>query len=198
MSIVKFENAPCVYVYEDAFSSELFVSMVEKESKDSWPYLSWVSSGTGYGDSSAISEYRSSLEMNIMPLHNDTVVERLKPIQDEYRENVFLPIQDCVHDYKASNDLFIEKDTGWSLLKYTNGGQYHIHHDHGPDNSRVASLVACLGDEFEGGELEFNRFNLKIKLKRNSLIMFPSNFPYTHIAHPVSSGTKYSLVSWFV
>jgi predicted 2-oxoglutarate/Fe(II)-dependent dioxygenase YbiX len=60
------------------------------------------------------------------------------------------------------------------------------------------SLVACFSDGFEGGELEFPFFDLKIKLEKNSLVLFPSNFPYTHIAHPVTSGTKYSLVTWFV
>lgn len=199
MYINKFDHAPCIHVYEDSFQSEKFISMIENEARDSWPYMSWVSSSTGTGEFSEVSEYRSSLEMNLMPLHNDEVVERLKPIQDEYREKVFMPIQECVHDYRASNDISITADTGWSLLKYVHGGQYHIHHDHGPENSRVMSLVACLGDDdFEGGELEFNRFNVKVKLKRNSVIIFPSNFPYTHIAHPVTSGTKYSLVSWFV
>lgn len=196
MSIKKYEAAPCVYVYEDQLNSKEFINLIEKESRDSWPYLSWVSSTTG--NDSAISEYRSSLEMSVEPLHLDTVVDRLKPLQQEYRTNIFEPLQRCIHDYRVANDLFIQADSGWSLLKYIEGGQYHIHHDHSSHNERVLSVVACLGDDFEGGELEFNRFDLKIKLERNSLILFPANFPYTHIAHPVTSGVKYSLVSWFI
>jgi hypothetical protein len=46
--------------------------------------------------------------------------------------------------------------------------------------------------------LEFNNFDLTIKLEKNSIVLFPSNFPYSHIAHPVKSGVKYSLVTWFI
>jgi predicted 2-oxoglutarate/Fe(II)-dependent dioxygenase YbiX len=28
------------------------------------------------------------------------------------------------------------------------------------------------------------------------LILFPSNYAYSHIAHPVTSGTKYAMVTW--
>ena len=28
------------------------------------------------------------------------------------------------------------------------------------------------------------------------LILFPSSYPYMHIAHPVTKGTKYNLVTW--
>ena len=57
------------------------------------------------------------------------------------------------------------------LLKYEGGSQYHAHHDHSSKNSRILSLVACFGDDFEGGELEFPFFNKTIKLEKNSLIL---------------------------
>ena len=62
---------------------------------------------------------------------------------------------------------------------------------------RQMSMVAYLNDEYEGGELEFINFDLKIKPQKGSVILFPSAFPYAHIAHPVDIGTKYAMVTWF-
>jgi hypothetical protein len=28
------------------------------------------------------------------------------------------------------------------------------------------------------------------------LILFPSNYAYSHIAHPITNGTKYAMVTW--
>jgi predicted 2-oxoglutarate/Fe(II)-dependent dioxygenase YbiX len=61
----------------------------------------------------------------------------------------------------------------------------------------VFSAIACLGAAEEGGQLEFPNFDLTISLDAGSVILFPSNFPYVHIAHPVTSGIKYSMVTWF-
>jgi predicted 2-oxoglutarate/Fe(II)-dependent dioxygenase YbiX len=110
---------------------------------------------------------------------------------------VYRPTIDVVHDYVREHRLLNGAHELISILKYSGLAEYHAHHDHSPDSRRVVSLVACLGEPDEGGELEFPNFDVKIKLNAGSVILFPSNFPYTHIAHPVISGTKYSMVTWF-
>lgn len=198
MYIEKFENAPCIWVYHDYFNCEDFVELIEEESSREWPYLSWDSSKTGSGTGS-VSEYRTSMEMGLLPIMVDDIqVPELKKIGDVFLHSVFRPIDDCVVDYRESFGLQLRAHTGFQVLKYTGYSEYHIHHDHDPHNERVLSLVASLGEAESGGELEFSNFNLKIKLKKNSLVLFPSNFPYAHIAHPVTSGVKYSLVSWYI
>jgi len=57
--------------------------------------------------------------------------------------------------------------------------------------------VFFLNGDFTGGELEFPYFDVKITPSAGTLVLFPSNFPYGHIAHPVEDGTKYSLVTWY-
>lgn len=201
LSIEKYEAAPCIFVYRNAIDSKNFVELVEEEANKSWPYLTWNRSQVGGNPSQEgfITEYRTSLEMSMQPLLTKDVNEDLKKLQEIMVENIFKQLDKCVWDYRNYFDLQLQMDTGFALLKYSGGSEYHIHHDHGAGNERVLSLVACLGeDEFSGGELEFNNFNLTVKLNKNDLILFPSNFPYTHIAHPVDSGTKYSLVTWFI
>jgi predicted 2-oxoglutarate/Fe(II)-dependent dioxygenase YbiX len=56
--------------------------------------------------------------------------------------------------------------------------------------------VAFLEEPEAGGELEFPFFGVTIKPKAGSVVLFPSNFPYVHIANPVTAGTKCSLVTW--
>lgn len=197
-SIQKFDSAPCVLVYKDYFNAGNFIELLEEESKREWPYLDWNQSKTGGNEETKTSTYRTSLEMSMTPLLQKEVAEELKDIQQVFLNEIFKPIDLCVYDYRNIYDLNLKSDTGFSLLKYSHSAEYHIHTDHGSDNSRVLSMVACLGDSFEGGELEFNNFDLTIKLEKNSLVFFPSNFPYSHIAHPVTSGIKYSLVTWFI
>jgi hypothetical protein len=116
----------------------------------------------------------------------------------ELFKEIFSSIDKCIWDYRNAYDLFLKEVEVINLLKYEGSAQYHSHHDHSSSNGRILSLIACFGDDFEGGELEFPFFNKTIKLEKNSLILFPSNFPYTHIAHPVTGGTKYSMVMWFI
>jgi Rps23 Pro-64 3,4-dihydroxylase Tpa1-like proline 4-hydroxylase len=82
------------------------------------------------------------------------------------------------------------------VLKYQTGQEYKMHADAGGGNQRVLSLVWYVNDEYTGGELEFPYFDYKLKPPANSMIFFPSNYIYSHIAHPVQDGTKYAIVSW--
>jgi hypothetical protein len=196
-SIEKLEGAPAIWIYKNYFDVGNFIEKFEEESEKSWPYIEWIRSLTGDGMTSNESEYRSSLEAPVGILLQDDIVEDVKNLADNYK-SIFKSIDECIWDYRDSFDLFLNDVEAMQLLKYENNAQYHAHHDHTSANRRVLSLVACFGEDFDGGELEFPYFNKTIKLEKNSLVLFPSNFPYTHIAHPVTSGTKYSMVMWFI
>jgi hypothetical protein len=85
---------------------------------------------------------------------------------------------------------------GYNVLKYSGGQQYHAHYDGDTITGRSISAILYLNSDFEGGEVEFVNFNIKIKPQPGMLLVFPSNYAYTHIAHPVTSGTKYAIVTW--
>lgn len=84
----------------------------------------------------------------------------------------------------------------YQLLKYQTGEEYKAHYDGTTETRRSVSPILYLNDNYEGGELEFVHFDLKIKPKAGSLYLFPANYAYAHIAHPVVDGTKYALVTW--
>jgi hypothetical protein len=84
----------------------------------------------------------------------------------------------------------------FSVLKYQTGQEFKAHYDGNSSTKRVISPILYLNDEYEGGELEFVNFDEKIKPAKGDFYIFPANFAYRHIAHPVKEGTKYAIVTW--
>ena len=83
-------------------------------------------------------------------------------------------------------DLFLLHYTPNSLIN----GEKDIHWDFSG-----LSMVGCLTDDYEGGEMELFD-DTKIKLNRGEVIIFPSVFMYPHKICEVTKGTRYSFVSW--
>jgi len=91
----------------------------------------------------------------------------------------------------------IEEDTGYDLLRYKTGEFYKEHVDHFKAFPRTVSCSFSLNSEYEGGEFSFFNNQLKVRVDKGSAIMFPSNFMYPHQILPVTSGVRYSIVTWF-
>lgn len=96
----------------------------------------------------------------------------------------------------------ITGDSGFELLKYEVGGFYTQHVDSFSDSKvtrgRLFSCSIILNDDYEGGEFAFFDRELKYKLKKGSAIVFPSNYLFPHEIMPVTSGTRYSIITWFL
>lgn len=85
-----------------------------------------------------------------------------------------------------------------SIIEYTaNVGFYDRHIDAGPNFPRAISALLYLNDVEEGGETWFDKFGLSIKPEAGKLVLFPSNYAYSHQALPPVSGDKYIAVTWF-
>lgn len=86
----------------------------------------------------------------------------------------------------------------YGLLKYRgeNKEHYDAHYDGGTDSGRWISAVFYLNDNYKGGEIEFVHYGIKIKPKAGTLVLFPSSYSYAHIAHEVTEGIKYAIVTW--
>lgn len=111
--------------------------------------------------------------------------------QDLY--DVKLPaVEDYCRMYNINNLKYWE---AFNFIKYGPGQHFREHHDHGFSYNCTVSLVSYPNDNYEGGELFFRLQNLKVKPEAGDLFVFPSNFMYPHQAMPVTSGTKYSIVT---
>ena len=110
-------------------------------------------------------------------------------------------INQAMNEYMMNfTDCFNFKLIDMQVLKYNEGGFYHFHVDHGPSVPRTISSIYLINDDYEGGELIFkhpiSKEELKIEKKKNTLIMWPSNFLYPHKVLPVKQGVRYSMVAW--
>jgi len=83
------------------------------------------------------------------------------------------------------------------------GSHNDVYHE--PDNkfrhgnTRKLSMSIILNSDFEGGDFEIRDLddeNKVPKLQEGSVIVFPSFI--NHRVTPVTEGTRYSLVSWFI
>ena len=186
--------APCISLYEDVMSESSvieFLAKVEEEAIDEWSDLEWDYGKTGTGSTTDTRTSINCLLTSLLPPYETT------ELSDFYKKNIFLPCLAVAQDYRQEFMLEDCIPEEFAILKYYQGGYYRAHYDHWRDNKRVFSIVASLGEAESGGELEFPTFDVTVKLKTGSVLMFPSNFPYLHVAHPVLEGVKHSLVSWF-
>lgn len=92
----------------------------------------------------------------------------------------------------------IEEDSGYQLLKYKEGQFYTEHTDSFKARPRAVSCSFALNDDYEGGEWAFFNREKVIKVPKGAAVLFPSNFMYPHEIMPVTKGTRYSIVTWFI
>jgi hypothetical protein len=191
--------APGIILFTNVFDDyKQLISDIEKSASDPSQVVFWkraTVSGSG-NVSRAKSEQRTNsnlvLDSNwiyakneIMQFAGNVCLSIMKKAQegiDEYYKNF----------YPSINPMPAEM----IVLKYQTGQEYKQHVDAGTKNNRIVSMVMYLNDDYEGGNIEFPYLNFNLKPPANSMIFFPSNYIYAHIAHPVTEGTKYAVVQW--
>jgi len=84
------------------------------------------------------------------------------------------------------------------LRKWSPGSKMEPHIDTEAQKNLHIVGMYYLNDNYDGGEIFFPDYNLKIKPKSNSLLMFPGNENYVHGVHEVSKGFRYTYQVSFV
>ena len=183
--------AGCIDIYENAWPNpEETIRLLEEEVLNPESGINWSKAGTiGQGEDQ---NARTNLNMGLtyfasngnavaQNIHNQMYVLLIASLES-YRER-----------YGIDEQLWHE---GYNILKYRGGDEYKAHYDGGTSTRRSVSAIVYLNNDYEGGEVEFTNFGIKIKPEPGMLLLFPSNYAYTHIAHPVKSKTKYAIVTW--
>jgi predicted 2-oxoglutarate/Fe(II)-dependent dioxygenase YbiX len=185
--------AGCINIYEQAWPVDPYetIGVIEHEcaNPDSGAYFrraETVGSGPFQG-------LRTNKELDVTHLANVNGNTVLQNVHNQFNMLLLASTIPYSKKYGIQESLWHE---GYSLLKYEEGKEYKGHYDGSTAMGRAISALLYLNDDYEGGELEFPYFDVKIKPQAGMLILFPSNFAYTHIAHPVTKGTKYALVTW--
>jgi hypothetical protein len=183
-----------IAVYENAWDSvDATINDILEMTKD-------VSLSVKFFPSQTNSDPLDTYEQSIRTSHSLSISRHaiFKKEMQSINDKCYNLISSALENYKEifKIDQEIKNTEPYTLLRYSGGEQYGFHYDGGTGSKRSISVLIYLNDDYEGGEIEFPNFNLKIKPKSGTLILFPSNYAYGHIAHPVTSGTKYVIVTW--
>jgi hypothetical protein len=89
----------------------------------------------------------------------------------------------------------IQSDVGFDILRYGTGQSIGEHVD--DLAPRVLAMSIALNDDYTGGEFQFWDHK-PFRLPGGCALMFPPSFMYPHQVLGVTSGTRYSMITWFV
>lgn len=184
--------AGCIDIYEHIWPNpENTINNIEKEVQKPDSSVSWMRAETiGNGtDQELRTNYNLGITYQALNQNNAA----MQNIHNQFNMLLLAATASYTRKYNIFESLSHEH---YNALKYSGGQEYKAHYDGGTDTGRGISALVYLNEDFDGGEIEFVNFGVKIKPQKGMLILFPSNYAYSHIAHPVTLGTKYALVTW--
>jgi hypothetical protein len=184
----------CIYVYKKVWKDTLeIINNIEKEiSSNKQNSIFWSSAQTVQN----ILENNSQTKRTNFDFSLSNAANIGNNFFIDLCNKYFLTLLHCTVSYAEKHKVGELYHEGYNILKYSSGQEYGSHYDGSTESGRSISAILYLNDNYLGGEIEFTNFNLKIKPEAGSLLLFPSNYAYSHIAHPVIEGTKYAIVTW--
>ena len=128
-----------------------------------------------------------------------SVIQKNPETRSQLDKYIYFSTMEVIKQYKDKFPFCeIQQDSGYELLKYEVGQFYIQHTDSFKDRPSSVACSFALNDDYEGGEWGFFNREIVIKLPKGSAILFPSNFMYPHEIMPVTKGTRYSIITWFI
>ena len=117
----------------------------------------------------------------------DSLTDKMIECSQKYAEIFNIDKQEL--DFAAS--VIKNEQTTIGLYKYFEDAHMGPHVDFNDENDYLAyTIVVYLNDNYEGGELYFNDFDIKVKPQAGSIMMYPSFAPYTHESLKIQKGRK--------
>ena len=179
-----------IHVEKNAISDELCEQIInEYDDSDDWK--------PGTINDYEINEYR---KCEVVYLSQDETLQKNLKTRNKIDENLYKIISNLLEKYLKKYDSLgyvqIKEDTGYMLLRYKTGDYVKKHVDTSSDQHRTLSCSLILNDDYEGGEIIFFDGEIKPNLEKGDLLIFPSSFTYPHQVLPVTSGTRYSIITW--
>ena len=192
--MIKKEIAPGIIVYSNVFNNLKNIEL-EIETAIKAIALNWGDAGVDGGNNKNI---RDTHSIGIPYIgHIDENFENTLDAFLKNAANMFYEYFDQIEkDYMLNYGVIFTEHADYEILKYGEGQKFTNHIDDHPNYHRRISTVCYLNDNYEGGEIVFPRFNITYKPKANEMIIFPSTYVYNHSVLPVTSGTRYCVVSW--
>jgi hypothetical protein len=185
-----------INIYRGAMSKELqdnIINTLEDNLNGQNPMYRW--NGALVTESTeVISEVRNCVDFKISTKNLGPRNSANAALYDMH-EATFQALRQATEDYGRTWGVGILFFESFNYVKYDGPGtRFKIHADHGPSYISTTSVVAYVNDDYEGGEIYFPRFDVKIKPQAGDIVVFPSTYVYEHSSEDIVSGTKYSVV----
>lgn len=183
---------PGIVVYKKAIPVELnYHNKYDQILSSENGLYAWQNAMVGYGDLE--NDHRDCQDFKYKAEHIRGTDQNSVDLLNMH-SHISQILKDCLADYGREFGVLIEYIEAFNIVKYGPNDFFNVHSDDGEPYRCTVSCVIYLNDDYEGGELWFNNFDIKIKPDAGDLILFPSSYIYTHAALPVKSGTKYAIV----
>lgn len=185
--------AGCIEIFEKAWpvDPKFTIESIERECMNPNSDIGWQKAGTiGLG---AYQDYRTNSYIDLTHTADITENQAIQTVHNMYYSMILGASNSYAKRFQIQEPLFHEN---YQMLKYSGGQEYKGHYDGSTGIGRCLSAICYLNENYDGGEIEFVNFGVKIKPEPGMLVLFPSNYAYSHVAHPVTKGTKYAIVTW--
>lgn len=146
--------------------------------------------GTSVINLDARSSFSYVLDRRVMDCHVHDPAVRLYMSLNEGMKAI-------MHDYRGLYSIPELKADNWTLLRYEPGSKFHDHFDDAPNYHRIVSVTVMLNDDFDGGEMVFDKHDILIQPKPGTVVIFPSTYAFFHRINPLIRGNRQAAVRWY-
>ena len=100
--------------------------------------------------------------------------------------NMYKEMKGIDKEVKISKNFRINRHTPFQELQYNNNY-----------STAQNCVLAFLNDDYQGGEINFTKQNIKIKPQAGSVLVFPFSAEFEYTYEPIVSGTRYLIPSFW-
>ena len=184
--------APGIVVYKNAIPTEWNIpERLEKSLDSGHETIHWRGARVGFYESNLGHRNCQDFIYNLETL--DSSIPESQDLINIYNQ-IRASIDECLEDYCSMYSVSIKWVGHFNMVKYGPGEKFNVHSDDGDPYRCTVSAVGYPNSNYDGGELWFDKFDIKIKPEAGDFILCPSSFIYSHASLPVESGIKYSVV----
>lgn len=129
---------------------------------------------------------------------NDTSGDKVVDLKTLYIHNsLWMAREWCykqfMEQHKLALDKYVVGDDSCCIYKDTHSDMYKTFNIHSGSNWEVIA-VTFINDDYEGGEIYFKDYNIKIKPKAGSVLIFPKYLDDKYEILEISSGIRYTSI----
>ena len=160
-----------------------------------------------FGDCSGLRDYLDTLDWTVSPVGEYGKTSPIRTSSSTFRpfvsytnppviEEFARAVWQQLSTYSLTYGVTFDMVEPISFNRYSPGEEFLKHADYFRGSDRIISAVAYLNTVSEGGETVFTHPDFSVSPVEGRLVIFPSNYLFTHFATAPATEIKYSAAFW--